>query len=240
MNWKKIFTAAIITSCMIFGGNVSAAENNFTVEGIAEVYGDGEKISTAILEYPKKLNKNISAKNFEVEGKKIESLKVEGNKIILKFLYENTAFDGELKMGSRKNFSQEKNSRKNDAPMRSDRKIPELNFIVKQVGEILAEDGTKFLPSENKSEKISAPVIEKFQQKNFTDESGNSMPYNLYLPEGYDGEKKYPLVFFVADASANINEVTTPLFQGNGATSFAEKNFQEKKSLHNFSSAIHG
>ena len=225
---KKIAVTMLVFMGIISGGKISAQENILTVTGIAEVYGDGEKISTAILEYPKKLSKNISVENFEVEGKKIESLEVEGNKIILKFLYENTAFDGELKMGGRKNFSQEKNFRKNDAPMHSDRKIPELNFIVKQVGEILAEDGTKFLPSENKSEKISAPVIEKFQQKIFTDESGNSMPYNLYLPEGYDGEKKYPLVFFVADASANINEVTTPLFQGNGATSFAEKNFQEK------------
>ncbi|MBP3781158.1 MAG: hypothetical protein ILA30_05795 [Selenomonas sp.] len=43
------------------------------------------------------------------------------------------------------------------------------------------------------------------------------MPYNLYLPENYDPNKKYPLLFFVADASANIYAVKAPLFQGNGA-----------------------
>lgn len=34
------------------------------------------------------------------------------------------------------------------------------------------------------------------------------------------------LVIFIPDASANINEVTTPLFQGNGATVFAEPAWQ--------------
>ena len=216
---KKILLVMIF--CLLCG-KVSAQEN-FKVEGIAEVFGDGEKISTAILEYQKPLQKNISAKNFLVEGKEIESLQVEGNKIILKFVYKNESFDGELKQ--KPNRPQNTGT---DAPMRSDRKVPELKFSVKQVEEIFAKDGTKYLPSEVSAEKISAPVIEKFQQKIYVDASGNSMPYNLYLPEGYDGAKKYPLLFFVADASANINEVTTPLFQGNGATSFAEKTLQEK------------
>lgn len=228
MKWKKILTAAILTSCMIFGGEVSAAENILHVEGIANVYGDGEKVSRAILEYPKKLRKNISADNFEVEGKTIESLKVKGNKVILKFAYKNESFDGDLNQRTGNKPNQEKNFGKNDAPMRSDRKLPELNFTVKQVSEIFAEDGTKFSPSEKSSDKISAPIIEKFKQFTYTDEKGNTMPYNLYLPKGYDGTKKYPLLFFVADASANINEVTTPLFQGNGATSFASRHFQEK------------
>ena len=216
---KKILLVMIF--CLLCG-KVSAQEN-FKVEGIAEVFGDGEKISTAILEYQKPLQKNISAKNFLVEGKEIESLQVEGNKIILKFVYKNESFDGDLKQ--KPNRPQNAGT---DAPMRSDRKVPELKFSVKQVGEILAEDGTKYLPGEVFAEKISAPVIEQFQQKIYVDTSGNSMPYNIFLPEGYDGAKKYPLLFFVADASANINEVTTPLFQGNGATSFAEKIFQEK------------
>ena len=220
-----LLATLIVFGSMFFCENVSAQEDNFKVTGIAEVYGDGEKISTAILEYPKTLDaKNISAKNFEVAGKKIESVQVDGKKIILKFVYENTSFDGNLnqKPGN-------ENRRKGDAPMRSNRKLPELNFSVKQVTEITATDGTKFLPTEKVADKISAPVIESFKQFIYTDPAtGNQMPYNLFLPEGYDANKKYPLLFFVADASANINEVTTPLFQGNGATSFASKDFQTK------------
>lgn len=230
MSLKNFFVLSLICLGVISGGSVFATENVFSVEGIAEVFGDGEKISSAVLEYPKTLNaEKISVSDFSVERKIIESIKVDCNKIILTFAYKNESFDGELKMKPRNENRQEKNFGKNDAPMRSNRKIPDLNFTVKQISTITAADGTKFLPCEKTSDKISAPVIEKFQQKIYNDPTtGNSMPYNLFLPENYDPTKKYPLVFFVADASANINEISTPLFQGNGATSFAEKIFQEK------------
>ena len=41
-------------------------------------------------------------------------------------------------------------------------------------------------------------------------------------------EKTYPMVVFIPDASANINDVTTPLFQGNGATVWTSKAEQRK------------
>ena len=227
---KFLLAALILSSFIIFGGNVSAQENNFTVTGIAKVFGDGEKISAAILEYPKALDaKNISAKDFEVEGKIIESVQVDGKKIILNFAYQNTSFDGNLNQKLGNENRREKNFGKGDAPMRSNRKLPNLNFSVKQVTEIFAEDGTEILPIEVSNSKILEPEIEKFQQFIYTDPTtGNSIPYNLFLPKGYDANKKYPLLFFVADASANINEVKTPLFQGNGATCWIDENFQKK------------
>ena len=199
-------------------------ENILSVTGIAEVYGDGEKISTAILEYSKNINaKKISVADFQVDGKIIESVSVKKNLVTLKFAYENNSFSGTL--NQKPNRQKNNSARAGDAPMRSNKTLPDLNFTVKQVNKILAADGTEILPSEKAVTKISAPVIESFQQKIFTDPAtGNSMPYNIFLPKNYDANKKYPLVFFVADASANINEVTTPLFQGNGATSFIDKN----------------
>lgn len=234
MKWKKFLAAGLVIPSLIVAGDfvsdkkVSAevfeVENIVSVTGIAEVYGDGEKISIAILEYPKNLNpKTISAADFEVTGKKISSIIVKKNLVALHFAYENTAFDGNLE--SRPNRPQNNTARAADAPMRSDRKLPDLNFTVRQVGIIKAADGTEFDPSTKAVTKITAPFIEKFRQFTYTDPAtGNSMPYNLYLPDNYDATKKYPLVFFVADASANINEVTTPLFQGNGATSFVGEN----------------
>lgn len=222
-----------------------AQENILSVTGVAEVYGDGEKISAAIVEYPRAINpKSVSAADFEVDGKVIEAAFVNdqpeitgrnkaGRYVILKFAYENTAFDGSLENRGRpdKNLGGAKTLRTKDAPMRSDRKLPNLSFSVKQIGALEAKDGTKFLPN---NDAVAcggwfAPVINSFQQLTFDDPAtGNSMPYNLFLPEGYSAAKKYPLVVFIADASANINEVTTPLFQGNGATSFAAKDFQKK------------
>lgn len=244
MKWKKYLAAGLILPSLIVAGDfvtdkkVSAevlqVENILSVTGIAEVYGDGEKIFYAILEYPKKISsKNLNATNFGVEGKIISAVYVNdkpeitnknkiGRYVILKFENVNTAFDGNL--NQKPNRPKNESARAGDAPMRSDRKLPNLNFTVKQINTITAVDGKEFSPTEKAATKISAPAIEKFQQFTYTDKNGNSMPYNLYLPENYDANKKYPLLFFVADASANINEVTTPLFQGNGATSFLDKN----------------
>lgn len=243
MKWKKFLAATIAVSTLftvggvMFDKNVSAEvivqENILNAKGVAEVYGDGEKISYAILEYSKNLNpKTIATTDFGVEGKILSAVYINdapaltnkdkvGRYVILKFANINMTYDGDL---SQKPDHPKNNPRAGDAPMRSNRQLPNLNFTVKQLNTITAVDGTEFLPTEKLVENISAPVIEKFQQFTYTDPAtGNSMPYNLYLPENYNQNKKYPLVFFVADASANINEVTTPLFQGNGATSFIDK-----------------
>ena len=244
MKWKKLTAAVLIGTSFAMAGDfvydkkisaeVLQVENILSVTGVAEVYGDGEKISCAILEYPKKINpKNLYATDFGVEGKILSAVYVNdkpeitnkskaGRYVILKFANVNTAFDGNL--NQKPDRPKNNSARAGDAPMRSNRTLSNLNFTVKQLNTITAVDGTEFLPSEKAVTKISAPEIEKFQQFTYTDPAtGNSMPYNLYLPKNYNPNKKYPLLFFVADASANINEVTTPLFQGNGATSFLDK-----------------
>ena len=45
--------------------------------------------------------------------------------------------------------------------------------------------------------------INKFQVKTFSDdETGKTINYNIRFPEDYSPEKKYPVIFFIADASA--------------------------------------
>lgn len=42
----------------------------------------------------------------------------------------------------------------------------------------------------------------KFEQFTYTDdETGISLEYSLYIPEGYDGSEEYPLVMFIPDAT---------------------------------------
>lgn len=79
------------------------------------------------------------------------------------------------------------------------------------------------------SSSIVEQDVDRFTQYVYKDpETGCEMSYNLYLPKDYDPNKSYPLVFFVADASANINNTKTPLFQGNGATVWTEPEEQAK------------
>ena len=224
------------------------------VTGIADVYGDGEKIVAAILEYPNVINpRTVSTDDFKVEGKIIEAIYVNdepkltdrnkfGKYIILKFKYENTAYEGDLSNrpnannanrhdDNKRDDNKNNGSRGTEAPMRSDRKLPDLSFSVQQCGEIEALDGTVYSANDQLVDctSVHSPIIDSFKQFVYTDsETGLSMPYNLYLPKDYNANKKYPLLLFIADASANINEVTTPLFQGNGATVFATPDEQTK------------
>ena len=71
-------------------------------------------------------------------------------------------------------------------------------------------------------------AVALFTQHEFTDEeTGLTVPYNLYLPENYSENEMYPLMIFVADSSVNSNEVTDPLNQ-DGAAVWATAEEQEK------------
>lgn len=59
----------------------------------------------------------------------------------------------------------------------------------------------------------------KFIQLEFNDtETGKTMSYNLYIPDGYDKDKctQYPLVLFIADSSTAGKDIKVPLTQGYG------------------------
>ena len=65
-------------------------------------------------------------------------------------------------------------------------------------------------------------TLAKFKQFTFEDaETGKKMAYNLLVPAGYDGTKRFPLLLFMADASTVGKDVTAPLTQGYGALEFA-------------------
>jgi len=229
-----------------------AAADSLSVTAVTKVYGDGEKVAAAIIEYPRIIEAgNVKAEDYSAEGKVITAVHVSsqpdgagaeksGRYVVLEFAYENTAYAGDLskgpggpQQGGKQKDNNEKGGsmRGKDAPMRSDRKLPDLTLRVKQVNTLVAADGSLIAPSTRYLSNVATvePDIARFQQFEYTDpETGYSMPYNLYLPKDYSPKKKYPLLFFVADASANINYVTTPLFQGNGATVWATPEEQAK------------
>lgn len=67
-----------------------------------------------------------------------------------------------------------------------------------------------------------AEVQPKFQKLEYTDEqTGLTVPYNLFVPEGYDRATPLPLVYFIADSSVVGGDVTAPLSQGYGGLIWA-------------------
>lgn len=70
--------------------------------------------------------------------------------------------------------------------------------------------------------KLREVIAPKFQVLEFKDSiTGRTMSYNLFIPKGYDKNKSYPLVQFIADASTVGKGVEAPLKQGYGGIIWA-------------------
>lgn len=100
-----------------------------------------------------------------------------------------------------------------------------LELCIIQLGDIAAMDGTVLPACKEQivSQKMSQPVVEKFYQCEF-----GGLQYNLFIPTDYDEKKLYPLVIFIADASANSDDPLIPLVQGNGGVIWATPAEQAK------------
>lgn len=67
----------------------------------------------------------------------------------------------------------------------------------------------------------------KFTQETYTDSNtGLSVTYNLFLPQGYDASQSYPMVVFIADSSCAGSDATRSLTQGLGALVWASDEWQ--------------
>ena len=74
---------------------------------------------------------------------------------------------------------------------------------------------------------LIATYADKFEQKTYSDsESGLSITYNLYLPEGYDASGSYPMVVFIGDSSCAGSDATVSLTQGRGGLVWATEEWQ--------------
>jgi len=93
--------------------------------------------------------------------------------------------------------------------------------------ETVTEASTMDITLAEDEESLVATYASQFVQKTYTDsESGLSITYNLYLPEGYDSEGSYPMVIFIADSSCAGADATASLTQGRGALVWATEQWQ--------------
>lgn len=75
---------------------------------------------------------------------------------------------------------------------------------------------------------LVSTYTDSFEQLTYTDEeTGLSITYNLYLPEGYDASESYPMVVFIGDSSCVGDDATVSLTQGRGALVWATEEWQE-------------
>ena len=75
-----------------------------------------------------------------------------------------------------------------------------------------------------------APVVAKFQKKTFTDaQTGQAMPYRLFVPEGYDGKQALPLIVFLHGGGERGEDNEKPLTANEGGTVWAKPGEQAKR-----------
>jgi predicted peptidase len=96
-------------------------------------------------------------------------------------------------------------------------------ILVRQLARLAAVNGGVVPMCEAPCTEVYCPEVEGFALRQFED-----LPYNLYIPQDYDPQKRYPLVLFVPDAGGRGAHPRTPLIQGIGGVIWASEEDQAK------------
>ncbi|MFF5299248.1 PHB depolymerase family esterase [Streptomyces sp. NPDC013161] len=104
--------------------------------------------------------------------------------------------------------------------------------VVTQAGTVTTSGGTGYAGGDAKvgTSRTVNLIVDDFEQFTYKDsKTGRSLPYNLYIPKGYDRSRSYPLVLFMHDASLITTTVRATLVQGLGAVCWASPEDQAKR-----------
>lgn len=195
-----------------------------SITAVTEVYGDGQKTIIAAIEYDKPIkNSDLNDETYKVKDRTITKVYAsdtigkfaEGKdgKFVIIELSINDSIAPTFYQDAGKTFRRE------------------AEVVVEQLKEIAAVDGSKVSPTNQylTSTKQLNLIVDDFIQREYKySASGETLPYNLFIPKDYDPSKTYPLVLFMHDAGATSTDVKTTLIQGNGATVWATPEEQAK------------
>jgi predicted peptidase len=206
-----------------------------SVTAVAEVFPDGQKITAAVVEFDRDIdNERLSPALFSVKDRTVTKIYANaeptraaqgknGKYVILELSLE----DAEAQIlpkpsGPRPGGPGGHGGQFPKIPLRVRKP---LKLSIKQLDGIVAADGIALPASRNEivSNKVSQPIVEDFRQHEY-----KGIPYNFFIPKDYDEKKLYPLVMFIADASANSDDPFLPLVQGTGGVIWATPEEQAK------------
>ena len=249
---KRMIVTMVLAGLLGFANaqnNSITEEHVQTATTISRVLGDGRKVETVILQYDTPIrNKSLSAESFTVEGKDVTRIYannaperaekgMDGEYVIIEV-------KAEVDLNARPQMPSEEDKKKKQERDRM-QGGPGLragwstggndsypgNAVVTQVKDIKTSTGKSYKANETQIEATTGKclVADDFRQEEFVSPyTGQTLPYNIYLPRDYNPEEKYPLVLFIHDAGVASGDVTHTLYQGNGATSWAEPQAQAR------------
>lgn len=247
---------AIFTMVLVGLLGLAQAQNNSlntvhidSITAISRVLGDGRKVEAVVLKYDAPIrNRSLSTHSYSVEGKEVTRIYantapqkapkgVDGCYVVVE-----TKAEVDLNAQPKQPTTEEMAEKKERDKMQVG---PGLragwstggkdeypgNAVVTQIADIKTTRGTTYKASRQAMASTAERclVADDFKQEEFVSPyTGQTLPYNIYLPDDYSPEQQYPLVLFIHDAGVASNDVKQPLYQGNGATSWAEPEAQAR------------
>lgn len=99
-----------------------------------------------------------------------------------------------------------------------------------EVAEIAMASGDTLAAATIETGAVKNLILDEFEQRVWNDpETGDTLPYNLLVPKGYDPSGSYPLVNFMHDAGATSDDPLFTLKQGLGAIAWASPEDQANR-----------
>ncbi|MEU4659440.1 hypothetical protein AB0G32_36855 [Streptomyces sp. NPDC023723] len=228
------------------------------VTAITEVYGDGQKFVAVALEYDRAISdRHLTATAFTVSGRTVTGVYAnraaaradrgrDGRFVIVELSPDDTgaalwvtggggggggAPTG-TPSGSASPTASPTASASATAAASSGPTILTPSATVTQSETVYTAAGGRYEPdgAALSTDAVVNPVVDDFRQFTFDDpETGESLPYNLFVPKDYNPRRSYPLVLFMHDASVVGAPVRGPLVQGLGAVTWASAEDQAKR-----------
>lgn len=196
-----------------------------SVTAITEVFGDGQKLIAAAIEYDKELdNAKLTADSFSVAGRRIT--KIYANESAAKALQGKNGRYVILE------FAEEDKNAPIFVQRDRTRTRKEVRISVQQTGNLITAAGESYAPHPDvlENNKVINLVVDDFKQLEYEDpKTGKTLKYNLFIPKNYDENKSYPLVTFIHDAGSTSDVTDTTLVQGLGGVIWATPSEQAKR-----------
>lgn len=249
---KKTFFSLVLAA--LLGGvqahaDFASADRVKSATAVSRVLGDGRKVETVVLQYDTPIDaKSLSTDSYRTEGKEITRVYANtaperaeqganGPYVVIEVKAE-ADLNAQPKQPTEADLEKkrERDRMQGGPGLRAgwstggDDEYPG-DATVYQTAAIKTTRGKTYPASDTPIETTEeiCLVADDFQQMEFASPyTGQVLPYNIFLPADYDPAKKYPLVLFIHDAGVASGPVTQTLYQGNGATSWAEPDAQAR------------
>ena len=202
--------------------SVFYTEHIKAVSSLTEVFGDGQRLTAAIVEYDLPIkNDSLTPTAFTVSSRNI-------TKIYTNIKPEKSAIGQDGKF-----VIIELNTTDSNAPTYNAQgpTLRQASAVVSQTAKVSTTSSLQYFPPIKpitNTRQINM-IVDDFQQLKFIDRAtGLTLTYNLFIPKNYQPETKYPLVLFMHDLGVTNLDPYTTLVQGLGATVWASAEEQTK------------